>query len=472
MKYHIEPSLAEELAAILEDARSFGLEWATFRVQDDQILPENWTMHHYEIAARENLLMAPNTEVIRINEFLPELYRFIDQTPEQMQQAVNFYELKTQLADLGFSEPEVTDQLRGFIAGGETGLPEIMITKPAGDEEAHFKLGFIQGFSGMELTTIACALDIRAKTGAQHLQYFQPDVPSAMAIELLQLDRHQPQMVRDNLIPLNFTQTQEHIHLLKTQEKTMNTENLNYLQKQLLNLGFGEKLNGALENNIKAARKEFTLATDQEYNKQNVDYTLHFKAGDNNEMYFFNKYDAALRDKEMQQTFYINKGSGITAKEAYNLMEGRAVHKQLENLEGEKYHAWIVIDKENKTENGNFKLRPFTEGWNYKPERAIDKLDIVGINEEGAREKLMKSLEKGNRHQVTAMKDGKEVKLYLEANPAEHRVNLTNWKGEAQQLEHYKRPELKNEVKKDQKQAQSTEDAPAKKQRKGAKMKV
>jgi hypothetical protein len=38
------------------------------------------------------------------------------------------------------------------------------------------------------------------------------------------------------------------------------------------------------------------------------------------------------------------------------------------------------------------------------------------------------------------MKDGNEVKLYLEQS-ADHRVNLTNYKGEAQQLEHYKKPE-------------------------------
>jgi hypothetical protein len=251
----------------------------------------------------------------------------------------------------------------------------------------------------------------------------------------------------------------------------MNTENLNYLQKQLLNLGFGDKMNADLEKQIKDKKTEFTLDTTQEYNKQHVDYKLHYKAGDNNEMYFFNKYDASLQGKDMQQTFYLNKGSGITAKEAYNLMEGRAVHKQLENLEGEKYNAWIVIDKENKTENGNFKLRPFTDGWNYKPERAIDKLDIVGINDEGARDKLMKSLEKGNRHQVTAIKDGKEVKLFLEANPAEHRVNLTNWKGEAQQLEHYKKPEAKQEQKKEQKQT-TADEGTKKKRNPGKKMSV
>jgi hypothetical protein len=65
-------------------------------------------------------------------------------------------------------------------------------------------------------------------------------------------------------------------------------------------------------------------------------------------------------------------------------------------------------------------------------------------------------------------KTAKKSKLFLEANPAEHRVNLTNWKGEAQQLEHYKKPELKN----DSKQKQTETETVKKKQSKGAKMKV
>ncbi|MCD8739332.1 hypothetical protein LT679_01850 [Mucilaginibacter roseus] len=252
----------------------------------------------------------------------------------------------------------------------------------------------------------------------------------------------------------------------------MNTQNLGYLQKQLLNLGFGEGINAELEKQIKTKADNFTLNTTLEYNKQPVDFTLHYKAGDKGDMYFFNKYEAALQDKDMQQTFYINKGSGITAKEAYNLMDGRAVHKQLENLEGEKYNAWLILDREQKNDSGNYKLRPFTDNWNYKPQRAIDKLNIVGINDTGAKEKLMKSLEKGNRHQVTAIKNGKEVKLFLEANPADHRVNLTDYKGQPQKLDDYKKPELKTEVKTNQKQAQTQEAVPVKKPRKGVKMKV
>src|ERR1700761_5730215 len=137
----------------------------------------------------------------------------------------------------------------------------------------------------------------------------------------------------------------------------MNTQNLGYLQKQLLNLGFGEGMNKELEKNIEAKAPEFTLNSTNTYNKEKVDYQLHFKAGD--DMYFFNKYDAKLNDG--QQTFYINKGGGITAKEAFNLMEGRAVHKELENKAGEKYPAWVILDKENKTENGNLKLKTFSD---------------------------------------------------------------------------------------------------------------
>jgi len=89
MEFHIDPFLAEELAGVMEDARSFGLQWATFQVENGQIIPENWSAQSKEIAARENVMVAPNTQVVRISEFLPELYQFIDQTPEEMQQAIN-----------------------------------------------------------------------------------------------------------------------------------------------------------------------------------------------------------------------------------------------------------------------------------------------------------------------------------------------------------------------------------------------
>jgi hypothetical protein len=387
-----------------------------------------------------------------------------------MDKAMNFFELAKQLADLGFSDPTLVNTLRENVITAERAIFTTNCREQENGNELRTWFEYEQNAGGdyqlKHYETLFSIQDMDIN------RLFEPDITREEALAVLYKDQNQEHDIWAVQHPMNRKTINTYLAVtndksIKTQ-KVMNTENLSYLQKQLLNTGFGEKMNEDLEKNIKSGKKEFTLETTQEYNKQNVDYTLHYKAGDKDEMYFFNKYDASLQGKDMQQTFYLNKGSGITAKEAYNLMEGRAVYKELENLEGQKYNAWIVIDKENKTDNGNFKLRPFTDGWNYKPERAIDKMDIVGINEPGIREKLMKSLEKGNRHQVTAMKDGKEVKLYLEANPAEHRVNLTNWKGEAQQLEHYKKPDAKQQ----QKTAQAQEDAPTKKQNKGAKMKV
>jgi len=52
-----------------------------------------------------------------------------------------------------------------------------------------------------------------------------------------------------------------------------------------------------------------------------------------------NSYDASLKKdgtaESLEQTFYINKGQNITLKEAYNLMEGRAINKDLTNQQGE-----------------------------------------------------------------------------------------------------------------------------------------
>jgi hypothetical protein len=143
-----------------------------------------------------------------------------------MDTEINFYELKTQLADLGFNEPSVVDQLREFVLSNELGLPDIELIKPVGNDHAYFTLFFGRGEQGQyELTCVECAIDNPTKPGCQHMQYFQPDVPAEDAIALLQLDQRQPDMTRDAFIPLNRTETQKQILLLKI-NTIMNTQKI------------------------------------------------------------------------------------------------------------------------------------------------------------------------------------------------------------------------------------------------------
>ena len=98
----------------------------------------------------------------------------------------------------------------------------------------------------------------------------------------------------------------------------MNEKNYDYLKDQLKYTGFGEGLQTELKEKMEKQTPEFQLNHSQKFGKDEVSATLHFKKSNESKMYFFNKYDAALKpEKEadaIQQTFYINKESNITLK--------------------------------------------------------------------------------------------------------------------------------------------------------------
>lgn len=205
----------------------------------------------------------------------------------------------------------------------------------------------------------------------------------------------------------------------------MNAKNLEFLKDGLKYMGFGDKLNGDLEAKIKEQPTEFHLAMQGEFKKgdatERVDYMLNFKKSDQTDMYFFNRYQATLKNddqtKEKAQTFYITKNTGITAKEAFNLLGGRAVNKDLTNKEGQSFNAWLQIDFTEKDKNANFKVKQFHAAYGYELDKVLSKFPIKELADTEQKEKMIKSLEKGNTTSATFHKDGKEEKMFLEANP-------------------------------------------------------
>jgi hypothetical protein len=199
----------------------------------------------------------------------------------------------------------------------------------------------------------------------------------------------------------------------------MNQENLNYLKENLKYHGFGDKLYADLEHNIKQGFPEFVLKMDSEFNKSKLESTLHFSKSKETDMYFFNRHDAVLKNDvgTMEQTFYVNKGHGVTLKEAFNLLEGRAVYKELTPREGERYHAWIQLDFKEKEENGNYKTKQFHENYGYDLKATLEKFPIKELLDEQKSERLMMSLQKGNVQSVTLNVEGKDQMYFMQANP-------------------------------------------------------
>ena len=308
-----------------------------------------------------------------------------------------------------------------------------------------------------------------------HVQAFDKDVPLSDAKNLLELRiKKNIEEPLDAYTPMSRRDVEQELKTLN--QNVMNTQNAEFLKKSLLNLGFGDKLNAELDKEMAAKIPEFKLGLQHEFNQKTVDYTLHFKAGDNKDMYFFNKYDATINHKDdpaknIGQTFFINKGSGITAKEAFNLMEGRAVHKQLYNLEGQKYQSWLTLDNKSLTENGNMKIKHFHENYGFDIDKVIAGKGIKELEDPKAKEELIYSLKKGNAQQITVGGDDGDKKYFIAANPQFKTVDLYD-----HQMKKIKREELlhtdQKPVRNLKQREQQKEDAPAKKQSRKARVHI
>jgi hypothetical protein len=201
----------------------------------------------------------------------------------------------------------------------------------------------------------------------------------------------------------------------------MNEKNFDYLKDQVKYTGFGDTLENDLKGKLQMGAPEFQIYHNAKFGNDTATATLHFKKSDQSDLYFFNKYDLTLNQESrpgmMKQTFYINKGNNITLKEAYNLMSGRAVNKDLTNKDGQVYNAWIQMDFKESDKNGNYQLKHYHSNYGFDLERELVKHPLKELTNEQDRTRLLESLQKGNRHSVTFIKDGNEQKVFIEANP-------------------------------------------------------
>ncbi|MCW3089536.1 MAG: hypothetical protein JWP81_605 [Ferruginibacter sp.] len=209
----------------------------------------------------------------------------------------------------------------------------------------------------------------------------------------------------------------------------MNEKNFDYLNKQMKYTGFGEGHSDELKGKIEKQTPEFTIFHQQDFGKDNTVAMLQFKKSDDSDMYFFNRYNLLLKNEQAteaaKQTFYISsKDDNITLKEAYNLMSGRAVNKELSTREGDKYNAWVQLDFKSIDKNGNYETKKFNQNYGYDLEQALAKHPIKELSNEVDKSRLIESLQRGNRQSVTLQHEGKENKIFIEAAPQFKSLNF------------------------------------------------
>lgn len=210
-------------------------------------------------------------------------------------------------------------------------------------------------------------------------------------------------------------------------------EKLQYLQDKVKYLGLGD----SQEVRDKVAqiyhgelgKSQMTTTSDRVMSGNKVAFNLNFNKTEKG--VFLNSYQATLTTKkgeERTHTFNV-QNNNVKAKEAINLLEGRAVKMKFEKLDtstGEITQDDVFVKlklNEEKTEKGNYKL----EGYNMQKEgidtdKIIQKSNIIGTPEQ--LENVKKHLEKGNITSVTFQHEQKEIKGYAVLNPQWKMLNL------------------------------------------------
>lgn len=209
-------------------------------------------------------------------------------------------------------------------------------------------------------------------------------------------------------------------------------KNLNFLKDQLKYLGFGEDpilLDKLTEELRSPSKNEFSLSTtsDKTSFQNKIVFDLHFYRSET-DIVFFNKFDARLTNEkkgvELEHTFAV-KNNGFTAKQAINLLEGRAVKTEIKNpASEEKEPAFVKLKlNEPKNENGNFKLQVFNKNYGVDTARIVDRSSLA-FKDEKHKEITIKSLEKGNIVAVKFKFENKEQEGKAILNPQYKTLNL------------------------------------------------
>src|SRR5690606_24187359 len=115
------------------------------------------------------------------------------------------------------------------------------------------------------------------------------------------------------------------------------------------------------------------------------------------------------------------------------------------NLSGTPYKAWIKLDFDKpRDRHNNLTINQYHDpSYGFDLKKVLDKFNIKELENPAKRKKLEESLKNGNRSMITTVKEGQEVKLYVEAVPRYSQLNMFAENGRPEKREQFlKEPEL------------------------------
>jgi hypothetical protein len=130
-------------------------------------------------------------------------------------------------------------------------------------------------------------------------------------------------------------------------------------------------------------------------------------------------------EKNKTHVFYTTKDVRIGAREAFNLLQGRSVFKEIAPTDGDNYTAWIKLNFGEKKLDGNYKIVKFRTYIGYDFGGILNRYPIRELGDRDLKAGIIVALKRGDLQMVTFLKpSGKIEKKLIEANPQRQTINI------------------------------------------------
>ncbi|QIL42384.1 hypothetical protein G7074_25855 [Pedobacter sp. HDW13] len=181
---------------------------------------------------------------------------------------------------------------------------------------------------------------------------------------------------------------------------------------------------------------KYTKVTDEKLQK------ISLATMENGKVNFVTKeFRGAFYGKPASQTMWPDRGKGFTVQQSAQMIQGYAVYRNdlVNFLSGEPYAAWVKFDMDKGVgANGNFNLQQYHDPqYGFDLPKVLDNYKIAELAVPEKREKLEADLRNGLTPLVSVEKDGKAVKLMLEAVPRYGKVNFYTPDGSLEKREQF-----------------------------------
>ena len=207
---------------------------------------------------------------------------------------------------------------------------------------------------------------------------------------------------------------------------------IGFAENQLKRLGMLMAMTPDLKDKLTNNAGAFEHSFEKEFDKDRLSVNLHFRKSTQSGLSFINKFEASLKKEgqpdELKQTFFVPKETKFvhsengdirydnkyTLKEAYNLLSGRPVFKNLLSKEEVGYDAWVKLNNKKTLENGNHELKLYNRNYGFSLEGVLKEYSIKELANPQYKANLIESLHRGNLQKAAFVgKDGNERQLFI-----------------------------------------------------------